>query len=169
MRIINFVFITFSLLLMSCHKDDFSSSSEIISEKFTAEVIEEIQSDIIGYVYDENDLPVSDAIVMTYSGQTKTNQHGVFIFKNSKMDKQGTFIKVVKNGFILGSDMVYPNTDATTYAYIKLMAYESGKSFESNAGGSIAITGGGKVVFPADAINAVTGVGAPWYTSGVHM
>jgi hypothetical protein len=158
MRIINFVFIIFFLLLMSCHKDDFSSTTEIISEKFTAEVIEEIQSDIIGYVYDENDLPVSDAIVMTYSGQTKTNQHGVFIFKNAKMDKQGTFIKVLKNGYMLGSDMVYPNTDATNYSYIKLLALESGKSFESNAGGFIDITGGGKVVFPADAIVKADGL-----------
>lgn len=158
MRIINFVFIIFFLLLMSCHKDEFSTNTEIISEKFTAEVIQEIQSDIIGYVYDEKNLPVSDAIVMTYSGQTKTNQHGVFIFKNTKMDKQGTFIKVFKNGYIFGSDMVYPNTNATNYAYIKLLALESGKSFDSNAGGSIAITGGGKVVFPADAIVKADGL-----------
>lgn len=158
MRIINFVFIIFTFYLVSCHKDDNSFNSEIISESFTAEVIEEIQSDIIGYVYDENNQPVSDALVRTYSGSTKTNIHGVFVFKNAKMDRQGTYVKVIKNGYILGSDMVYPNTEATTYSYIKLLSLENGKSFDSKSGGTIAITGGGKVIFPADAISKVDGL-----------
>ncbi len=158
MRIINFVFIIFLFLLISCHKDDFSSNSKIISDKFTAEVIEEIQSDIIGYVYDENNQPVVDAIVMTYSGNTKTNLHGVFVFKNTRMDRQGTYIKIVKNGYILGSDMVYPTTAATTYAYIKLLSLENDKSFDSKSGGTIAITGGGKITFPVDGISSADGL-----------
>ena len=144
--------------MISCHKDEFSTDTKIISDKFTAEVIEEIQSDIIGYVYNENNIPVVDAIVMTYSGSTKTNQHGVFIFKNAKMDRQGTYIKVIKNGYILGSDFVYPTTEATTYAYVKLLALDNDKTFDSKSGGTIAITGGGKVIFPVNAISSADGL-----------
>jgi len=140
-----------SISLSSCHKDEESFTSEDTTT-FTAKVEEEITGTIFGYIYDEANKPVADATVAIYSTTTKTSSKGVFIFNNVKMDKQGTFIKASKNGFILGSDLVYPSDKASTYSYIKMMALENNKSFEAKDGGTIQVTDGGTVVFPADAI-----------------
>ena len=72
-----------------------------------ATVVDEIQSTIIGMVFDENNVPVADATVLTYNTQTKTNEKGIFVIRNARMDKQGTYIKIIKSGYILGSDFVY--------------------------------------------------------------
>ena len=47
-----------------------------------------------------------------------------------------------------------------------------GRQSSTRVGNAVKVTrsrAANAAVFPADAINAVTGVGAPWYTSGVHM
>lgn len=137
--------------LMSCHKDDETFESKDIST-FTAEVVQEIQSSIVGYVYDENNEPVVDASVLIYSTQAKTDKNGLFIIDNARMDKQGTYIKVYKDGYILGSDFVYPQKNTTTYSYTKLLALSKNKSFTASDGGTIEASGGGKIIFPAQSI-----------------
>jgi len=152
----NFIFIIFFFLLTSCHKDTENIDEENLTI-FTAQVYQEISGSIIGYVYDEKNQPVAEATVAIYSTSTKTNKHGVFVFKNTKMDRQGTYIKVLKNGFILGSDFVYPLEKGTSYSFIKLLALENDKNFDAKSGGEINVTGGGKVIFPRDAIADLQG------------
>jgi hypothetical protein len=151
------LFFAIACLFISCHKD---SSSEVAGEStvFTAEVLKEITGNIIGYVYDENNKPVEGASVQIYSATTKTNKFGVFTFENAKVDQQGTYITVRKNGYILGSDMVNPSSTATNYAYVKMLSLETGKSFDASKGGTIAITGGGSIAFDAGAIALADGI-----------
>ena len=139
-----------ALLMNSCHKDSEFSELEIISN-FSPEVVQEVSGYLAGYVYDDEGRPVADAVVQIYSGMTTTNEHGVFSFRNARLDKQGTFVRVMKSGFMTGSDMVYP-TGGQNMSYIQLFKLRKEKSFKSEVGGEIAITGGGKLVFPADAI-----------------
>jgi len=152
----HFIFFLLLIIFSSCHKD-----SENINEEnttiFTAKVYEEITGFIIGYVYDENNKPIPDATVAIYSTSVKTNKHGVFTFKNVRMDRQGTYIKVIKDGFILGSDFIYPLENGTSYSFVKLMALEKNKNFDAKSGGTINVTGGGKVIFPAEAIVDIQG------------
>ncbi|MBK9257641.1 MAG: carboxypeptidase regulatory-like domain-containing protein [Saprospiraceae bacterium] len=140
----------FTVSLFSCHKDSDSLTEETISV-FNPDVVEEIQGDILGYVYDESNQPVKDATVQIYSGTTTTNQYGVFSFKNANVDRNGTYIRVLKSGYIFGSDVVYPDK-AKVYSYIKILKLETNKSFESQNGGTISVTGGGSVEFAADGI-----------------
>ena len=77
------------VLCTSCHTDDIN----IVNSKhntFTAEVVEEITGDIVGYVYDTNGQPVSDATVMIYSASNTTSKDGHFYFKNTKKNKNAT-------------------------------------------------------------------------------
>ncbi|MBK8671255.1 MAG: hypothetical protein IPN89_18165 [Saprospiraceae bacterium] len=151
------LFAFFCFAAISCHKDSESNNEEIITNTFTAKVYQEVSSTIIGYIYDENNQPVTDATVAIYSTTVKSNQHGVFEFKNVKMDQQGTYIKVIKNGYVLGSDYVYPTTNATSYSYVKMIKLKNDKSFDSASSGTIAITGGGKVIFAAGTIAKADG------------
>lgn len=142
----------FVLFFVSCHDDiDGPDSIEVING-FTAQVYQEITGSIVGYVYDENNQPIGNATVATYSTTVKTNDFGVFVMKNIKLDQQGTYLKVVKDGFILGSDFVYPSKGKISYSYVKMMKLETGKTFESESGGTISAVNGGKIIFPAGAI-----------------
>ena len=153
LRLLTIYMVLIMLSLASCHKDSEDTNEELF-KPFTAEVYQEVGASLIGYVYNENNEPVADATVAIYSATTKTNKWGVFSFKNVKMDKQGTYIKVIKNGYILGSDYVYPIEGAVSYSYVKMAILDGSKTFESNTGGNL-INGGGKVTFdPGTMVNS---------------
>ncbi|MBK8701270.1 MAG: carboxypeptidase regulatory-like domain-containing protein [Saprospiraceae bacterium] len=157
MRFITYLSITASLFFFtSCHKDDFNESEEQLTT-FTAQVVEEIQGNVIGYVYNDQHMPVEGATVQIYSATSITNAFGVFTFKNVKLDKNGTYLTARKEGYFLGSDMVYPR-NAECYSDIKMLSLETGKTFEAPLGGDINITGGGLLSFPANAIVDLNGV-----------
>jgi hypothetical protein len=147
------IFLLAIIMMMSCHKDTETYSSETI-KVHTPLVLKEIVGTVIGYVYDEKNLPVADADVVLYSGATKTNKHGVFTFENIKLDQQGTYIRISKNGFYHASDFIYPAEQSTiTYSQIKAVKLENGTSLDANAGGSVSVAGGAKVTFPQGAIS----------------
>lgn len=138
------------LFMSSCHEDSELSESEIIMN-FSPEVVLEVTGYLAGYVYDDEGRPVVDAVVQIYSGMTTTNEHGVFSFRNARLDKQGTYVRAMKSGFTTGSDMVYP-VEGKNVSYIQLFKLRKEKSFESEVGGETEISGGGKLIFPADAV-----------------
>lgn len=138
------------LILGSCHKD-VDSGETIITAGFMPEILEEINGSILGYVYDDQNQPVSEALVQIYGAITKTNQFGAYIFKNVNLDKHGTYIRVKKNGFMTGSDMVYPN-GGLSYSRIKMITLKNDKFFDGKNGGEVEISGGGKLIFPTDVI-----------------
>ncbi|MCB9308547.1 MAG: hypothetical protein H6567_00635 [Lewinellaceae bacterium] len=151
--------------IYSCHNDD-ETFSEVDHTTFTATVVDEIQSTIIGMVFDENNVPVADAAVLTYSTQTKTNEKGIFVIRNARMDKQGTYIKIIKSGYILGSDFVYPQKEAVTYSYTKLLAIEKSKSLNAIDGGIINADGGGEITFAPRSFLSLNG---DEYTGKVYV
>lgn len=153
-KLIYFLLVLFTL--NSCHKDSLSENEDVTTV-FTATVVDEITGKIVGYVYDEQNKPVKDALVQIYSSSTKTNEYGLFVFENAKMDKQGTYLTVRKAGFILGSDLVYPDEKAVSYSRIGLLALETNKTFSANDGGEVTISGGGNITFPAAAISYLDG------------
>ncbi len=155
MKFFNLLILSILLGMMSCHKDE-SFYDEITSSTFTAKIYEEITGTVIGYVYDENNQPVGGASVQIYSANTVTNELGVFILKDVKMDKQGTYIKVTKAGYILGSDRIYPDK-AAAHSYIKLFSDRQDKSFQSSSGGTIELRGGGTITFPSNSIRKENG------------
>lgn len=147
-KIIFLFFIIF--LVVSCHKDE-SILNETIISSTSPQIFEQINGTVIGYVSDETNNPISNALVKVYDRTTTTNDFGVFEFENIQLDKQGTFVRVIKDGFVNGSDKVYP-LESEVFSSIKMIRLETGKSFDSESGGEIAITGGGKVVFPPNGI-----------------
>jgi hypothetical protein len=142
--------------LVACHKDSDSILEEEIST-FSPEIVELADGCLHGYVYDEAYRPVEDAVVETYSGTVRTNKFGVFRITNGKVDRNGTYIRVSKAGYVTGSDLVHPAPGGDVYAYVQLLRLETHKSFEAQSGGTVDITGGGKVIFGPDAIATSSG------------
>jgi len=146
-------FLTFS----SCHKDSESSISEETSI-FTPLVLKEVTGSIAGFIYDEQNNPVADALVSYYGGSTATNALGLFIFDNVKLDQQGTYLKISKNGFFHASDLVYPIENATTYSYTKILRLDNSVTFDSKVGTKINVLGGPIITFGADVISDEKGI-----------
>jgi len=151
MKIIKLItLLLFILSISACHKDE--DESNIINTTVpSTKVVEEIKGGIVGYVYDEYDQPVENASVLIYSGSTMTDKYGMFRFNNVNLDKLGTYIKVEKKGFIVGSDFVYPS-ESTVYSYVNLLSLSKTGEFVAKEGGVVKIEGGGEVIFPANGI-----------------
>lgn len=148
MKVIKIIALLFIIIsISSCHKDE-DESKMIATTIPTVKIFQEVTGDLIGYVYDENDQPVENALVTVYSGTTTTDKYGIYKFDNIKLDKLGTYIKVEKKGFVFGSDLVYPDK-STVYSYVNLLALSETGTFVAKDGGVIDIEGGGTITFPA--------------------
>ena len=146
-----------SLILASCH-DDIEDDRQVTSgPEFIPTVISEVETDIIGYVYDEGENPVADVLISLHVGSdvttTSTNEYGIFRFETQALDGLGTYIKAQKDGFILGSDRLDPvSSTGTLYSYISLFSLNTNKTFVAADGGSVEVDGGGSITFDANSI-----------------
>ena len=166
MKFIKYSFLLVFLLgLASCHKDD-----ESIVEGETTTQSPQVNStttgDILGYVYDEQNNPVQGANVTMLKEATTTDQYGVFKFKNVELDQFGTYLQVTKAGFIVGSDMIDALPGEQHTSRVRLLKLDPTGTFAASSGGSIAVEGGGQVVFAPASI--VSEDGSP-YTGTVRV
>ena len=145
---------TVVLLFASCHKDvnDDTLNSETETQITVPYTFIEIEGTLIGYVYDENSQPISNAAVSIYSSSTTTNDYGVFQLSDVKLDGQGTLVTVAKDGFINGSDFIYPNDNGSGTARLKLLRPNVTGSFNSDAGESVDFRANGVVTFLANSV-----------------
>lgn len=148
-----------ALLIMSCHNDvgDVNPSIEQTNQTTVPLKFDEIDGNLVGYILDNDNNPVAGAKVSIYSDETTSNNFGVFTFNNTKVDPQGTFIKVEKSGYLIGSDMVYPNSDGKGTARIMMLKVINEPSFDASEGGVINIQGGGTITFPPSSLIRANG------------
>lgn len=154
MKLLKYSFILLLFVGMaSCHKDEPAKTTETQTQPgFTPEVIVATTGDVLGYVYDDSGNPVSGATVRMLTESTTTDGYGVFKFRNTELDQQGTYLTVQKGGYILGSDMVYGVEGAKHTVRVQLMALTESGKFANGAGGTVSVDGGGQVVFAANSI-----------------
>ncbi len=144
------IILILGLLISACHKD-IEESTTTVSPTPTPKIVQETIGEILGYVYDEDNKAVPNAQVKLYSQTTTTDKYGVFRFKDVKMDKQGTYIKIDKPGYIAGSDFVYPKS-GLIYSYTHLYSLDNAYSIQASEGGKIDLVEGGSLVFSANSI-----------------
>ncbi|HMQ07609.1 MAG TPA: carboxypeptidase-like regulatory domain-containing protein [Saprospiraceae bacterium] len=164
MRVIYLICLPVLLIISACHKDS-DYFTEERSTQFSPEIVEETHCSLLGYVFDEENRPVAGAKVQIYSATTQTDEFGTFRLPNARMDKNGTFVKVFKEGYVFGSDMLYPD-NSLLYSFVRLLKLENGKTFHSQTGGSVVIQGGGTITFPENGIVLSNGTG---FNGDVHV
>jgi hypothetical protein len=155
------ILVFFATLFTACHKDTSTGPNGEIISTFSPVVLLEVTSSIVGTVLDENNKPIEGAVVQIYSSDTKTNKHGVFVFKNVRTNQHGTYIRVQKSGYILGSDMIFPTASHTSLSKVIMLSLDKDNLLDGNLGGTVPVDGGGKVVFAPGSIltkdNAIFG------------
>ena len=126
-----------TLSMQSCRKD-----SDIIDVTPTnPQTGLQVQGSVMGTVVDENGLAVVDAIV-TYDNITETtDQYGVFQFNDQTFFSEGTYIKVEKEGYFMGSRKFYPVANTMSRVNVELMSMVEVASFASSAGEKVQFEG----------------------------
>ncbi len=119
-----------------------------------------------GSVVDENNQPVMGASVTSGTNTTTTDRYGVFRFNNINLSKANGYVKVVMPGYFNGSRSFVTTAGRIHNVRIKLLPKTNSGSFGAAAGGTVTLSGGGKLVVPA---NAVTDASGAAYTGTVNV
>ena len=125
-----------------------------------------VSASVRGTVVDENNRPVQGATVSSGTNTTTTDRYGSFRFNNINLSKANGYVKVTKTGYFTGSRTFISTAGRTHNVRIKLLPKTNAGNFAGTAGGTINITGGGKLVIPA---TAVTDAGGSAYSGTVNV
>lgn len=137
------------LVFNSCKKDnngypdtpsDQYDNSEMTKASFTGQILK------------ENGTPLDGAKVSTGTHQITTDADGFFYFTNINTPKKATVIKVEKLGYFKAFETVsvIPNQD--NQVVIMIMELPTPVSLNASTGGTVNISNGGSIKFPANAI-----------------
>ena len=112
---------------------------------------------VLGSVVDENNRPVTGATVTSGNKTTTTDRYGAFRFNSINLSKANGYIKVTKPGYFMGTRTFISVAGTTHTIRIKLIPKTNSGNFQGSTGGTINLTGGGKLVMPANAITDASG------------
>ncbi len=120
--------------------------------------VEKVAADFGGFVHDQTDQPIANAIVTFGSNSVITNNVGYFSFSSSTLNKYGQAIKVEHPSYHDNVFRVYPTANSTNWLKFKL-SNKLTTQINSNVGGLITFAGGGtlqisrnSLITPADTL-----------------
>ncbi|MFI5132403.1 MAG: carboxypeptidase-like regulatory domain-containing protein [Chitinophagales bacterium] len=125
-----------------------------------------VLASVRGTVVDDNNRPIQGATVSSGTNMTTTDRYGSFRFNNINLSKANGYVKVTKAGYFTGSRTFISTAGRTHNVRIKLLPKTISGNFAGGAGGTVNITGGGKLVVPAA---AVTDAGGSAYSGTVNV
>lgn len=157
--------LTAMIVFLSCQKD----VDEIITQpdQPTDLTVKVTAGKISGYVTDENNLPVTNTSVTVGSANTTTDEYGYFEVKNALVGKVAGTVIVNKPGYFKGIRTFIAKEGGSVMVRIKLIAKNIAGTIDASTGGTVNVSGGMTIAFPASAVmNAATS--AP-YTGSVNV
>ena len=152
------IFSTTLILFTGCQKE----LSGSITNNLPDIDKETVNAGVRGIVLDENNQPVMGATVSSGTNNTTTDRYGVFSFKNITLSKANGWVKVNRNGYYTAFRSFATTASRIHNVRIRLLPKIVVGNFSGSTGGTISISGGGKLMMPAAAVidaggNAYTG------------
>lgn len=142
-----------ALFFLSCRRDTNGPSNEgpiaIDAARVTAS--------ITGVVVNESNIPQAGVTVTSGDNTATTDRYGMFRFSNISVSKNNAAVRVSASGYFTAYRTFPATAGATHNVRIKLIPKTNAGSFSAATGGTINITGGGKVTIPASAISDAAG------------
>ena len=151
--------ISTSVLFFACKKNIFPDAilenPTVVSQiDFTTKV----NSNVSGFVTNENNFPVIGAAVKVGSVTTTTNRFGFFEVKNVQVVKTAATVTIVNAGYFNGIKTYMAEDGKAAFFRIKLLPKTSVGTITAASGGTVT-SNGVKVSLPANAVvNAATNV-----------
>ena len=162
-----------TLLLFSCQKDisvetgaapgngsgGGSDSQYDLSTKIT--------SSVSGFVTNENNGPVKDAVITFGAYSTTTDKYGYFEAKNVLVTKNAAFVTASKPGYFKGIKTYIAEVGKSAFFRIKLIPKTNTGTINAAVGGSVVLGNGLKITLPVAAVvNSNTNIS---YTGSVNV
>jgi len=150
------------LLLLFCTVIIFNSCKKNDNDDAAITQLPDINVTIAGQVINENKQPVQGAAVTAYGTSTITDAFGLFVIKNITIGASRCLVQIKKAGYI-NQYYAFKPTKAgrTLFARPVLIAEDAAILITAATGGTVALTGGATVTFPANAF-VIASSGAPY-------
>jgi hypothetical protein len=150
-------------MMVACKKND--NPAPDIEKPYTPGPT--ISVAVQGRITDNNNKPVSGAIVSAGGVTATTDVNGGFSITNAQLPQQAGVVKVNKSGFFTGYRTLQANATGSTYfAQIQLIPKTTAGSFTAAAGGTVVVPNGGSIRFESNSV--ATAIGTP-YTGTVKV
>jgi WD40 repeat protein len=136
--------------MVSCRKDD---TNPVDGGNNTPTVT----TTIAGVISDESGVGMSHVIVSAHGQTAITNENGLFLLRNIRVPEDRCFVIVEKEGYFTASRAEMPQAGGVTHMRLGLMRLEAKYTLQSAAGGTVTLTEGGSVQFPANGFVTANG------------
>jgi hypothetical protein len=154
-------------LLYGCRKDyareHFSEEVPSIKPDLTVK----IQTDVSGFVVDENNKPVFRAAVVAGNKTATTDEYGYFHITGASLPEIAGFVKVSKNGYFTGYKTFLAEEGGKAFVRLKLLPVNNPGDIDAGTGGAIDLGGGARLSIPSNAV-VIASSGAA-YTGTINV
>jgi len=144
-----------SLLISSCQKEITGTGSVPAGDN--SDLTTKIAFGASGFVTDERNVAVEGAMVQFGNSSTTTDKYGYFEFSNVQAVKNAAVVTVVKPGYFKGIKTCIATENKTAFFRIKLLPKTNQGNFDAAAGGTVTLSNGLSVSFPAAAVQLAAG------------
>ena len=141
---------TIVIVLLACQKDFSVNNSNTNKDVYKTNITASVK----GRITDENNAPVSGAVIKAGVKTTTTNINGEFTLTDAALYDKAAFITVEKAGYFTGSRTFVARNAQTHYVEVELLPKTVAGSFTASAGGTAALANGTSVTLPANAVVA---------------
>lgn len=155
-----------SFFVVSCQKELSADGGFIVTET-PPDLTTKISSTVSGFVTDETDAAVNGATVQAGASTTTTDKYGYFEISNVQVVKNAAVVTVIKPGYFKGIKTYIAAENKSGFFRIKLLPKTNQGNFDAATGGTVTLTNGLSIVFPASSVVVVSSGAA--YTGQVNV
>ena len=140
-------FLLITLCFSACREDEYFNE-ETETPIGTGVIVE---GNLNGLVLNSNNNPVSNALIEVMGETTETDANGFFRFKDIPIDKDGSLVKISKEGRFDGFKFAY--TEPGEDSYIKhIFPAQGGAQYPNTSGYTIPVNGGAEIIIPPNSV-----------------
>lgn len=142
------VIIALLFAITGCKKNEVSTTDIIVPYEPGATVT----TAVAGKVTNETGAALNGVTITIGSSTVITDANGDFIIPKATLSQNAGLIKATKAGYFAGSRTIRPKENVVNNIVIQLIKKTQSGSFTNASGGTITISTGGSIVFPANAV-----------------
>ncbi len=157
---------TVSVFTISCQKELSSGNGFTITDT-PPDLSSKISSSVSGFVTNESGAAAEGAMVQVGTATTTTDKYGYFEVKDAQVVKAAAVVTITKPGYFNSIKTYIAAEGKSAFFRVKLLPKTIAGNFDAAAGGTVTLTNGLAVSFPANAV--VTASNGNAYTGTVNV
>ena len=153
-----FISVITALLFAACQKSGIEPL--VYPDNSNPDLTSKVHASISGFVTDENNVAMQDAIIRVGNAFVNTDQYGYFEIKNVEFSKTAATFSISKNEYFKLTKTFMANEGKSSFFRIKLTHKTIIGTINATNGGDVSLINGTMISLPVESVkNASTGVG----------